>query len=258
MMNLAVELPPSCFSMQDLTDFDFVIASHCLENPQYLQFYRNQRPGIRKLVLDNGAFETGKAIPSEDYLRLIGQLKPDVVVLPDVVDNKEETLKASLAFVTEVVDANPALFTGVELMGVLQGLSPMDYMDCANEYAKNPSIGTIGIPYHHFYRPKFIRKYKFDVWAAEMNIKIHILGLPNPFEAVELALIKEVESIDTSLPVVSGQLGLSFKELQWQSARLDLKGDFVRDFRSEDIRSNISFLHDLCHGKASQYALVKE
>ena len=97
MIQLAFELPISLLDTRQNFDYDFVIASHCLKYPKYREFYSRFR-GERDLFLDNGAFEEGKSIPFDQYFDLIKDLQPDIVVLPDVVNDSVKTMRATAAF----------------------------------------------------------------------------------------------------------------------------------------------------------------
>jgi hypothetical protein len=245
-IQLAVELPPSMFDLEKHTDFDFVIASHCLENPRYLAHYCHEAKGLRKMILDNGAFEKGESIPLDEYLNLVRVLKPNVLVLPDTVGDYASTVRASREFLQNVVPAHTDVFLDVEFMAVLQGSTISEYLLMLDWIAEMGSkVSLIGIPYHLVNRPKFIRKHNVDKWCQEHNKRIHILGLPNPFEVRDLVDIPEVVTVDTSLPVLSAQHGFLFKELRWKSAKLDLSTE-VSSFVHSYATDNIQVLRALC------------
>jgi hypothetical protein len=92
-----------------------------------------------------------------------------------------------------------------------------------------------------FYRPKFIKDYNIDEVCRKNNMKIHILGLPNPFELVELANIPEIVSLDTSLPIVSAIQELRFKIFKWNRIRLNMEAD-LNSYQRLIVAENIAFL----------------
>jgi hypothetical protein len=202
---------------------------------------REESKGLRTLMLDNGAFERGVPIDSVSYLQLIEELRPDVIVLPDVVNNIHDTMQATEAFLKEHLPRVTEILQGAfTLMGVLQGTSPNEYLSMLDYYSRTSSdISIIGIPYHLFYRPKFIKKYNVHEICQQRNLDIHILGLPNPFEVVDLQKFSQVTSIDTSLPVVSAYADRRFKHLQWMSHPLNidaLHNDEVQEISVENIQ----------------------
>jgi hypothetical protein len=246
-MNLAVELPVGLLDLSHTTDYDFIIASHCLSNKDYYDYYKSHRRS--HTILDNGAFELGRSLTVVELRDICEALRPEMVVLPDVVDNAFQTRIASDAF----LKAHPSPPFG--LMGVLQGKSVGDYLDCLQWYAKQSSVTTIGIPYHQFNRAKFIKKYTVDQFCREFGLSIHILGLPNPFEAVELAQIPEVVSIDTSLPAVSALNKKDMRAFQWLSARLDITA--VCDAETSlYAQRNIALLRAIVRGSLSEEYVI--
>jgi len=240
-MKLACEIPVyNLPTINPFTDFDFIIASHCVKNALYKEFFVNMRLKNRYSILDNGAFEEGKAIDFEVYKELVSQLQPNMLVLPDVVNDMKETLKASEKFMKQYDE----LCTGglYSIMGVLQGNTVAEYMECLNEFNQFEVIETIGIPYHLFYRPLFIEKNNIIEFCEHNGLEIHILGLPNPFEVVELAKYSDViKSIDTSLPIVSGKYLKDFSLQTWGRERLNINDEYADNQVNAAIR-NIGYL----------------
>ena len=223
-MKLSCEIPVAHLKkITPSTDYDFIIASHCIHNPEYKEFFINLRKEEpqRYSILDNGAFEEGKAIDSDVYIELIHTLKPNMLVLPDVVNDMNGTLNASQAF---MIDHDELLKEGLyAVMGVLQGNSVEEYLHCLKEYNEYDVIDTIGIPYHLFYRPLFIEKNDIIEFCRNNGLEIHILGLPNPFEVIELSKYSDIiKSIDSSLPIVSGKNLKLFRRLEWKRERLNI------------------------------------
>jgi hypothetical protein len=243
-MKIACEAPVSILpQITEFTDYDFIIASHCFKNTAYKDFYtslKKEQP-MREMFLDNGAFEEGKAVDSHSYRDLIYELNPILVVLPDVVNDMQTTLDRINIYIDEM----PQLFEDFDNMGVLQGKSIEEYMQCLEFYNQFEEVGYIGIPYHLFYRPLFIEKNKIIEYCKKNNLYIHILGLPNPFEMYELAKWDDtIVSIDTSLPIVSGKNACVFERNQWQRERVNID-DNLNSEQLEFACRNIKFLKDI-------------
>ncbi len=173
-------------------DFNFIIASTCLEYPEYMDYFigvKDKNP--RFTILDNGAFETGEAIDDVEYIELARKLQPDVLVVPDVYKDNAATGSRAIRFFN-VWKNNPV--EGVELMGVLQGNS-WDTLASMYKVVYAPVCTYIGLPY-----ATGIDRYQF--LKAHPEIKnVHILGTPTLTEIYGLALLPNVVSIDSSLPV---------------------------------------------------------
>lgn len=243
-MLLSVELPPSLQELRRFLDYDFIIAHHYLTDSEYKAVYAGKN---NQSILDNGAFETGSSTDLQSYLSIIKETHPRIIVLPDVVDDKNDTLHNCSEFLNSDIMQDPDV-RSAEFMGVLQGTSIKDYLDCMNFYISNvPELTTIGVPYHQFYRPKLLTKYIHDI-CKNHNLNIHILGLPNPFEVFELKKFPKVVSIDTSLPVVSGINNLAFTNHAWISAPLEISPE--EPYTTEQqfcIIHNILTLKHWCH-----------
>lgn len=187
-MICSVELPVKYLHLSTLFDFDFVIASTCKTHPEYLHYFMHAPR--RFMILDNGAFETGEAMPDEDYISLARKLRPNILVIPDVYKNNVATGTRAINFLDKW---NRDRVAGVELMGVLQGDHP-DVLDAM--------VSTIYKDLRWLSLPYATGVDRFQYLMKRPHIKnVHILGLPNVIEAITLREVPAVKSVDSSLPV---------------------------------------------------------
>lgn len=189
-MICGVELPVKYLDYSGYFDFDFIIASTCLEYPAYLNYYKKGL-GDRLTILDNGAFETGEAIEDGTYIALARELQPDILVIPDVYGDNPATGCRALNFIS-TWKKQP--IEGIELMGVLQGDS-WRVLEAMYSTIYAPECKYIGFPY-----VTGIDRYQFLKAHPEIE-NVHILGLPILTEAYGLNQLPNVVSIDSSLPV---------------------------------------------------------
>lgn len=247
-LKLAVELPVSLLHLSNLTDYDFVIASYYLKNKEYANFYKNMRKDKERfMILDNGAFENGKSMEFDAYIKIVNELDPDEVVLPDTVNDVRATIEQSDEFLCSL-----EVTTVLRLMGVLQGESINDYLYCLEYYIRQSkiyNIKTIGIPYHLFYRPTLLRKTKIIELCKKHDLFIHILGLPNPYEIVDLRKFEGITSVDTSLPVSAAAQAMSLGLNEWPlGGRVSI--DYIPISSMERLTEyNIKDLKKLCSEK---------
>jgi len=200
-MICSVELPIKYLDNSKHFDFDFIIASTCLEHPKYMKYYLKKEKS-RLTILDNGAFETGKAIDDETYLELARKLQPDILVIPDVYKDNAATGHRAVNFLKKW-EHDP--IEGVKLMGVLQGTT-WDNLVSLYKTIYASVCDYIGLPY-----ATGIDRYQF--LKAHPEIKnIHILGTPTLSEIYSLNLLPNVVSIDSSLAVKCTKEGLSIDE----------------------------------------------
>jgi len=143
------------------------------------------------MILDNGAFEEGESVIDEEYIELARDLRPEVLVVPDVYKDNAATGRRATNFFDKW-KSNP--ITGVELMGVLQGNS-WDVLVSMYRTLYAPVCKYVGLPY-----ATGIDRYQFLKAHPEI-VNVHILGVPVLTEIYGLRLLPNVVSIDSSLPV---------------------------------------------------------
>jgi len=199
----------------------------------------------RFMILDNGAFENGKSMEFADYSEIVKSLKPDQVVLPDAINDARTTIAMSDEFLHRALtELNVPSY-----MGVLQGESINDYLFCLEYYirqSKKHPIRTIGVPYHMFYRPTLFRKTNIIETCEEHDLLIHILGLPNPYEILDLMKFNQISSIDTSLPISAAHKGMALIENDWPlGVRAPI--DWIAPTEIKKLAGeNILYLKELC------------
>lgn len=238
-MELAVETPAHLIpTFGQITDFDFVIGSYCKEHPEYLEGYKQHRwsNSQRKLILDNGAFENGHSMDPHVFMGLARELNATILVLPDSLGDSDTTLANAQKWFHKFKDVG-------QVMGVLQGRTMDDYDLCLDVYARM-GVDYIGIPYHSIDRGLWMSQRQKDL----ASLRIHILGLRNPFEVLDFRQYPFVVSLDTSLPVGSALQYLAFRSGQFGSKRFNPSEKIV-DGKLELARDNIRFLAQICHGQ---------
>ena len=188
----SVELPIKNLDMSDHFDYDFVIASTCFEHKEYRDYF--MACPNRFMILDNGAFETGESVDDRKYLELAAELKPNVIVIPDVLYDPVATLDRFFEFMN-IWKENANDFKGTELMGVIQCNGNYDTAHMMSVVYNSHGVECIGVPY-----ASMIDRYKFISQHPELT-NVHILGCPTVPEVMSLQLLDNVKSIDSSLPV---------------------------------------------------------
>lgn len=193
-------------------------------------------------MLDNGAYES-KTISNEELIELTSKIGVDVVIAPDVLNRRTETIKR----ITEFLDYDvPA-----EIMVVPQGANPAEFILCLRQLLPLEGYSYIGFPIwlnKRFHcRPEVV-KYclkHFDL----SDKKLHLLGLDNPYEVV---LYEKVTSVDSSLPLTLA------KNLHQELYPMDYNVLRLSRIRFEEeltplqyhlARRLIESLVSLCHGE---------
>jgi len=114
MIKIAVNGPIALMKKYDWADIHYALAHECLVSQESVEFYRDSSKFV---ILDNGADELGEGMRGTEYLRLVSEIQPDVVILPDVLSNGFETRERGLQFLSEVAVLEHSY--GVEYMAVI-------------------------------------------------------------------------------------------------------------------------------------------
>lgn len=142
----------------------------------------------RIMILDNSAYEfyvKGETIDFDAYMKCIQELQPDYFILPDTLMNKNKTLEDTKAFlnidyVNEIKELREKY--NVHPMGVLQGNSVSEMLDCIQEYS-DLGIQAIAIPFHNSFFADELGQTKNIDWP---DFEKNNLGLPKITQKVEL------------------------------------------------------------------------
>ena len=88
------EATNSCFErVQQITDGDYCLVHLYDENEQYKEHFDNAVRKGREVILDNSIFELGTAFDSQDYLQKIKELNPTWYIIPDALEDCDQTLQ---------------------------------------------------------------------------------------------------------------------------------------------------------------------
>lgn len=214
-MNFAVIAPTKYlkdFCLIDENKYHMILAHRALRDNVYAAFYKSLPPEHFK-ILDNSACELKKSINSEDLLRAYELVKPNVLVLPDTLSDSARTISASFKFLDSFYGR-----IDVDFMGVVQGNTRKDWLNCFSLMNKDERISYLGVsstkPF--FSGSKFPRvktiEYLVKRGLLSDNKKIHLLGLGDSGH-MELNLLKKysfIEGCDSSAPIVHGANMIQF------------------------------------------------
>lgn len=191
--------------------YHLVLTQYYLKSDTYRAFYLKRRSFGDFLILDNGAAEVKEGLTSEDVMRVARELRPNLVVAPDNIYQKDETLDRTAIFITLYADELHKQGTGI--MAVPQGANPREWRQCFLAFNRMPEISWLGISM--FYAPKFNGR-RFNVLSAieaEVRKPCHLLGLwNNPQDLLAEKAFPFVKGIDTAKAIEFASEGLRLSE----------------------------------------------
>ena len=203
-MKLAVDYPIK-YSDVDIGDITFCLAPFFKPGVGGGEIYQRnmfdlQKNG-RQIMLDNGAWEFGESMDSQEYLDIIDILEPTWAVIPDAMRDPKKTISLARDFIPDLIN----LDNRPKLMFAPQGSTTEELIDCYNavmdDYSKAVDIVCI---------PKNVGFWKNRVEVADILWheankkfkKVHFLGFVNmkEFNTFKTTPWKLV-SMDTKYPV---------------------------------------------------------
>jgi len=234
-----------------LGSYHLILAHDVLDKPgEYNQIYNN---GVRKLykdsfiIMDNSVVELGSAMGMKDLLEACKIVKPDCLVMPDVMGDGFATRELAADFCKEFAGAavgNPD-FDHIILMGVVQGVSLEECYHTASLYYTLPLVRHIGVPRvltkQFGTRAQVVHK----MISAPLFDRIHLLGFSdNLLDDVACARMPGVAGIDSAVPVRAGlaDIMLTIEEERDYGPRGDFWDTLMEmcDAHDHSITTNIS------------------
>lgn len=220
----------------------YLVVAQWLRDQDYRVFFKGRVAAGCHLILDNGAYEFGEAMPDDEYWMFIGQMKPKIVVVPDVWQDGDKTISRAENFLDEMEAKQ--LEGEFELMGVPQGKDLRDWIRCYEMLC--PLVDVIGLPMaqwgDHTGKVRYFLATKVDRLKQP---RIHLLGLWNTLELQWYYDAPRVQSIDTSMPFkrASHNLGLNGNCIaDW---KLDWEQEYSKD-QLEMAKQYIQIMQELC------------
>ena len=136
--------PNNHLDMMDNGDRYFGLAHLYYSNEKYKRYFlalRNRSPKVW-ITMDNSAAE--HSLVTEDILlNIVAELKPDEVIAPDVLFNKEETLKNFKSFVSKMY--NKGLLSHTSIFACPQGSTKEEWLECYFQMIASPFVKCIGL-----------------------------------------------------------------------------------------------------------------
>ncbi len=259
-MDFYVISPISNMEPMKLGDRVFVLAHLWMQFPEYRDFIfkLKEEDASRWITLDCSAAE--RALVTEDVLiQICHELKPNEVIAPDVLFDKEATIKNAMSFAERLV--GEGLEDTVEMFFCPQGKTKQDWIECylwglTQKYIHTIGFSKIAIPqawledWKDDQGIKEARHMAYD-YLKERNLllkPIHCLGQGDP---TEFAYYDHpmMRSTDSVYPILAASLGQDFTKDH--TTRTPTPHNFLEtyDMSMVDvgiIKRNVTFLRDQC------------
>ncbi len=213
-----VPIPPT----KNIPDFSgypwqFCLAHIAKDNPEYLKQYKwLGSTGAHKIILDNGAFETGQSDNFLEVWQIAQKIWAYEIVLPDrmfMADDTISMVKKTMEWFKDIAlvpgfnkvypDYNP------QFQAVIHGRNIREWRDCAKELASIPGIKCLAIP-KDYEAWDGGRDILLDLLVqilvdgcGDLSHEIHLLGMEkDPLAFRKFNNIHNVRTMDTAKPFI--------------------------------------------------------
>lgn len=183
---------------------------------QYVEFIYNFRAEHKNhgtIILDNSLIELGNSVDLGLMQRAVTLTKPNFVVLPDVLMNREASIKVYTAAYEPWKCLIHPMFS--QFMAVVQGETEADVMQCAHDYIKydhehGRHLGALGVP-RALANRKISRASLARNLVSTFGLPLHMMGMSEDFGDDMLAAAQfNVMGIDSATPLRAGWEGLHY------------------------------------------------
>ena len=224
MIKIAHEAPIDIFEeVQRYTDYDYALVHLLEKNGRYRDTFERAVKKGREVILDNSIFELEEAFDAEKFDLWVKRLKPTWYIVPDALENAYKTID-------QMEDWNNKGY-GYDAsgkIGVVQGQTYDEIVDCYNYMNKEADVDMIAISFDYsYYTRSCPHPNRYVSWmlgrakllgdllrdgVINKEKKHHLLGcgLPQEFSLYKHSDYSWIYSLDTSNPVVHGLKGINY------------------------------------------------
>ena len=241
---------------REFNDYDYCLPHLLDQNEEYKNFFYESKKMGRYIIMDNSLHELGEAYDTDRLMYWIKELEPDEFIVPDVWEDYEGSVKNAEEWRFIEMPNNTTKVV------VVQAKSSNEAWLCYDDYLHlgyEKIAFSYGAAWYNEVCPhpnqdlgKAIGRFTFiqnlnDNDQIPTNLRIHLLGTSSPIEFGMYRNIPQIESIDTSNPIMAAigeipyhNLGLTskpkanmndFQEVGIESININLVEYNVEQFR---------------------------
>ncbi len=157
----------------------------------------NPKPFV---IMDNSVIELGEPVSTEVMEEAASIVRPDLIVLPDVLGDSERTIelstKASVSWAYK--DLGPFLV-------VPQGTTTDEFLSCAEDLMHLPRVEGWGVPRHATAKLGSRHTLVYRLMVLRPLYTMHLLGFSdNIQDDISVARAHGVNGIDSAVPIRLG------------------------------------------------------
>ena len=212
---------PRCLlnNSREWNDYDYCLPHLLDKDEQYKNFFYESKKQGRYIIMDNSLHELGEAYDHKRLRYWIDELEPDEFIVPDVWMKCSQTAAQAKYWKQFEYPEN------TKLVAVIQGEDKNEAYLCANllmNLGYKKLCVSYGATWYNSFFPhtnvdmgKSLGRVRFVNGLLKLNnfndIKLHLLGCSIPQEFGWYDNHPQIESIDTSNPIMSALENIKYK-----------------------------------------------
>ena len=221
-MKVSHEVPRCLLSASpEFNDYDYCLPHLLDEDKEYKQYFYTAKKEGRYIVMDNSLHELGEAYKWDRLMHWIYELEPDEFIVPDVWMNYAQTHANAKYWIQMAYPENTTPVAVVQ--GEDEGAAVRCYNNLKDLGYKKLAISYGASWYNDLFphpnkdlgkalgRMTFISRLYSSGMIQDYD-RIHLLGCSVPQEFGWYKGYKQIESIDTSNPIMAALEKISYKE----------------------------------------------
>ena len=239
---------PRCLltASPEFNSYDYLLPHLLDQDEEYLQYFRDAKNKGRYIIMDNSLHELGKAYDHERLQYWIEELKPDEFIVPDVWMECHKTAAQAKYWKQFTYPEN------TKLTAVIQGKNKNEAYLCANllqNLGYKKLCVSYGATWYNDFFPhtnpdmgKALGRVRFVQGLLQLrqmkDIKFHLLGCSIPQEFGWYDNHPQIESIDTSNPIMAALDGTRYTEQGLTTKpKANMNDNFEIDFKDVDYQN---------------------
>ena len=217
LIKVSHESPISILQTSTLyNDFDYALVHLFESHPKYYQYFKSARDIYnREVLLDNSIFELGHAFDSDKFLKAAVDLKPNMFIVPDVLEDSNETRRSFVNWIAGGKIQQIKSNCTTKAIGAVQGKNWQELIDCYKFMSDHADMIAISFDFS-YYEVTGEGITKLDKWCSgriwNWDKPHHLLGcsLAKEFRYYVNHNIFNIVSCDTSNPIVAALHGMKY------------------------------------------------
>ncbi|WDZ90593.1 hypothetical protein [Nocardiopsis sp. HUAS JQ3] len=204
----------SDFVAQDPPTVHHVAAQRILQDAAYRAFFRQEADRGACVIIDNGVFDLGRALPADALARAARLVGAEEIILPDVMRDGPGTVQASDTAATHI----RRITDDFQLCAVVHASDDEEWLRCYDHFTSSDYVDAIALPASRRVDSDnqlcgtrtTATRYLEDHGLVDDRRLYRLLGLGRTghLELTEQREHTWISSVDGAAPVILGAMGI--------------------------------------------------